>query len=158
MCNVVLDGKTWSSVYQTFVKCRDLLEAVFVLTYFCTHRYDSLFPSKWRTAVLLGFFPFLFLVWCPLPLHCSYCLDKMVIPSLDTAAGRIVAQNLCYLIKKQERAALYLFAHQQLNKCGSKGTIFAWYRVFFSSSGARKLTKLIFNSQPSSRVCKGCFE
>lgn len=55
-CNISLDGKTWSSVYQTFVKCRDLLEIIFVLRYFCMQIYDSSFLLKWRTAVLLEFF------------------------------------------------------------------------------------------------------
>lgn len=70
-----------------------------------------------------------FCLVCP-PFHHSYCLEQMVIPSLDTATGRIVAQDLCYFIKNQERTALSLFAHRQLNKCGSKGTVFAWYRFF----------------------------
>lgn len=56
-CRVALDGKTRSSVYQTFVKCRDLLEAIFVLRYFCKHKYGGLFLLKWGAAVLLGFFP-----------------------------------------------------------------------------------------------------
>lgn len=106
-----------------------------------------------ENCCFVGFFSLsAFGLVCP-PFHHSYCLEQMVvIPSLDTATGRIVAKDLCYFIKKQERTALSLFAHQQLNKCGSKGTVFAWYRFFFSSSGARKLSKLIFNSQPSSRV------
>lgn len=87
-------------------------------------------PFKMENCCFVGFFSLsAFGLVCP-SFHHSYCLKQMVIPSLDTATGRIVAQDLCYFIKNQEGTALSLFAHQQLNKCGSKGTVFAWYRFF----------------------------